>query len=181
MKAKSARSRTIAEDASQTDCDQLVRRMTEAAGYVTQSLGAGRVIGQIFAFLYFSKKSRTLDEITRSLSISKGSASMCVRQLEQWGAVDKIWVRGDRKDYYKAKERLGGVLKNAVADIAGKRIESSAGLMDAAAGELHNRQTAKSSLSADEKFILDRVKHLQEFHQKARAMWNGVIMNILLH
>ena len=33
--------------------DQIVKRMVEAAGHTTQSFGMGRVLGQIFAQLYF--------------------------------------------------------------------------------------------------------------------------------
>ena len=55
---------------------------------------------------------------------------MGVRQLEQWGAVEKVWVKGDRKDYYKARETIGRIIKNALVDLAGKRIQGSSSLLD---------------------------------------------------
>lgn len=163
------------------ECQQLLRRMVETAGYITQSLGAGRVHGQIFAHLYFSQDAHSLDDITRTLGVSKGSASMCVRQLEQWGALEKVWVQGDRKDYYRAREALGGVLRNAVADLAGKRIESSAGLLKAAATDFSTRKSSGSERTEEEQFIMERIQKLQDFHTKAQTLWNGVFMNILHH
>jgi len=63
------------------------------------------------------------------LGISKGSASIGVRQLEQWAAVEKIWVKGDRKDYYQANDAFGRIVRNAMFDLAGERMENSAGLL----------------------------------------------------
>ena len=79
--------------------DRVVDKFIEDAGNLAQSFGLGRVVGQIYAYLYFSRTSKGLHDMQQDLHISKGSASMCVRQLEQWGAVSKIWIKGDRKDY----------------------------------------------------------------------------------
>jgi DNA-binding transcriptional regulator GbsR (MarR family) len=89
----------------------ITRRFIEDAGNTTQALGVGRVIGQIFAYLYFSEESRTLDDMKGALGISKGSASMGVRQLEQWGAVQRVWVKGDRKDFYTANDYFGQIVR----------------------------------------------------------------------
>ena len=94
----------------------VVRRFIEDAGNASQSLGVGRVLGQIYAYLYFSASPRCLADLQNVLGISKGSASICVRQLEQWGAVRKIWVKGDRKDYYEANDWFGQILKNAAPE-----------------------------------------------------------------
>jgi len=103
----------------------------------------GRVVGQIFAYLYFSEPPRTLDDMKEALGISKGSASMGVRQLEQWGAVQRIWVKGDRKDYYTANDYFGQIVKNIVFDIMGKRLGALSASLDAAEGELFSCSVAK--------------------------------------
>ena len=84
------------------ELEQIRERFIETGGHITQSIGVGRVIGQVFAHIYFSPRPQTLDDLTRELHISKGAASMSVRQLEQWGAVRRVWVKGERKDYYEA-------------------------------------------------------------------------------
>ena len=101
----------------------VVQRFIEDAGRLTQSLGFGRVIGQIYAYLYFSRTPRCLADLQNALGISKGSASMGVRQLEQWSAVSKVWVKGDRKDYYAANDWFGQILKSALVDTIGKKME----------------------------------------------------------
>jgi DNA-binding transcriptional regulator GbsR (MarR family) len=114
----------------------ITRRFIEDAGNTTQALGVGRVVGQIFAYLYFSEESRTLDDMKGALGISKGSASMGVRQLEQWGAVQRVWVKGDRKDFYTANDYFGQIVRNIATDLMGKRLASLSASLDAAEGEL---------------------------------------------
>ena len=116
--------------------DPIIRRFIEDAGSTTQSLGVGRVIGQIYAYLYFSEPPRSLDDMKEELGISKGSASMGVRQLEQWGAAQRVWVKGDRKDFYTANDYFGSIIRNVMSDLMGKRLASLSQSLDAADAEL---------------------------------------------
>lgn len=161
-----------------TKQDRIVRKMVEAVGHATQSLGVGRVLGQIFAWVYFSREPQSLDSITSALGISKGSASMGVRQLEQWGALEKVWVKGDRKDYYRANDLFGRIVKNVILDLAGKRIESSSALLDTVEVELEQKR--KTGLTDDDVFVVGQIAKIREFQKKARGMWDGVLLKMLL-
>ena len=154
----------------------LVHRFIEDAGNMTQSLGVGRVIGQIYAYLYFGREPKNLAQMEEALGISKGSASTGVRQLEQWGAVRKVWVRGDRKDYYEASDWFGQIVKNAVLDTVGKKISSYAFLLEQVESEL-------ASMPGDDEegeFIRERVAALRAFQKKAQSVWSKPIIRRLL-
>jgi len=159
---------------------RIVSRMIEAAGHASQSFGLGRVVGQIFAYLYFSREARTLDHLTAALGISKGSASMCVRQLEQWGALERIWIKGDRKDYYRARDTLGQIIRNIVVDLAGKKIESSALLLRIADAELTRKKSSGRMASREAAFIQERISKISAFQEKAQGMWDGAILKMML-
>ena len=115
---------------------------------MTQSLGLGRVVGQIYAYLYFSPEPRGLADMQHTLAISKGSASMGVRQLEQWGAVRQVWVRGDRKDYYEASDWFGRIIKSAVADTIGKKLGTYSTMLDEVEAELNTHPNEVESRPA---------------------------------
>jgi len=170
----------IKQPMSQSECDRIARRMVEAMGHATQSFGVGRVLGQIFAHLYFSREPQSLDDMTAALGISKGSASMGVRQLEAWGAVEKIWVKGDRKDYYQAKDAFGRIIKNALVDLAGKKMETSAILLDEVETHLKKKGGNEGKLSEEDSFIMERVEKIQAFQKKTQEMWNSAILQMLL-
>ena len=160
----------------------LTRRFIEDAGNTTQALGVGRVVGQIFAYLYFSEEARTLDDMKEALGISKGSASMGVRQLEQWGAVQRVWVKGDRKDFYTANDYFGQIVKNVLFDIMGKRLSSLTQSLDAAEAELADSSATHNQLpiTHNPAFLRAKVKRLREFHEKVSRTWNNPIVKVML-
>ena len=166
---------------SPTD-DPITRRFIEDAGSTTQALGVGRVVGQIYAYLYFSEPPRTLDDMKEALGISKGSASMGVRQLEQWGAAQRVWVKGDRKDYYSANDYFGSIVRNIMVDMMGKRLSSMSKLLDEADAELNGATSADHHPpgSGNVRFLRSRVKRLREFQGKVQALWSNPIVKIML-
>ncbi len=166
----------------------IIRRFIEDAGNATQSLGVGRVIGQIFAYLYFSEEPRGLEDMKESLGISKGSASMGVRQLEQWGAAQRIWVKGDRKDYYIANDYFGQIVRNIATDLMGKRLAGLAQSLDEAEAKLNSSANGRTSevspqpsgLNTNHQFLKARVKRLREFQGKVNKTWSNPIVRLML-
>ena len=157
----------------------IVRRFIEDAGNTTQALGVGRVVGQIYAFLYFSEAQRGLDDMKEALGISKGSASMGVRQLEQWGAVQRVWVKGDRKDYYTANDYFGSIIRNILTDIMGKRLAALGQSLEVADDELNGGDTP-SDAGSNHHFLRDRVNRLKAFQVKVEKTWNNPIVKLML-
>ena len=155
--------------------DPVVRRFIEDAGNTSQSLGAGRVIGQIYAYLYFSQEPRCLGDMQTALGISKGSASMSVRQLEQWGAARRVWVHGDRKDYYEANDWFGKILKSILSESVGTKLGALQRSLDAAEQELQD-VSGNGELS----FVRDRVNRLRAFQTKAGKVWKNPMLQRLL-
>ena len=150
----------------------VVKACVEDAGNLAQTLGVGRVVGQIYAYLYFSESARGLADMQQDLQISKGSASMCVRQLEQWDAVRKVEKAGDRKDYYVANIWFGRVLKNVLMDQVTKRFVDR----DAFYARLQTVLAQEATKGEDCAFVQERLAHIQSFEEKARNMWNNPLV-----
>jgi len=163
----------------------VVRRFIEEAGMTTQSFGLGRVVGQIYAYLYFSAEPRGLADLQEALGISKGSASMGVRQLEAWEAVRKVWVKGDRKDYYEANAWFGRILKRVLFDAVAQKMSNYTSLLEEAHAQLNGEDEAPSTKHQGTKeneheFLKDRIAHLQKFHDKAKGAWDNPLLQRLL-
>ena len=150
----------------------VVRRFIEDAGNLTQALGFGRVMGQIYAMLYFSAEPRSLDDLTKDLAISKGSASMCVRQLEALSAVQRVWVKGDRKDYYQANDYFGQIIRRGLQEIMGRRVETLGQFIEEA-----DRTVTGTNGDA---FIRQRLDRLRAFQKKARKFWDNPLVKVML-
>jgi DNA-binding transcriptional regulator GbsR (MarR family) len=157
-----------------SNADKIRTRLIQDAGNLSQSLGFGRVLGQIYAFLNLSREPQNLASMQDALAISKGSASTVVRQLEQWHAVQKVWIKGDRKDYYEANDWLGQILRNAMVDTAARRLTSYSTML----GEM---ETDIAALDNGEKdFLNDRVAHLRKFQARATKLWANPLVKKLL-
>lgn len=154
----------------------IAERFITDVGNLTQSFGLGRAVGQIFAYLYFSPEPKNLTDLEEALGISRGAASAGVRQLEQWGAVRKVWVKGDRKDYYEAEEWLGKIIKNVITSEVGKKMTAYHSLVDSMEQALPEIEKQ----NGDSEFIKARIENLKKFHDKIEGTWNSRLLQTLI-
>jgi len=80
--------------------DQFVREW----GRMSSSWGINRTMAQIHALLLASGRAFSVDEIMERLHISRGNASMNLRDLMDWGIIHRYRNPGDRKDVYASHE-----------------------------------------------------------------------------
>ncbi|MCI5123118.1 MAG: MarR family transcriptional regulator, partial [Candidatus Electrothrix sp. AR5] len=91
-------------------------------GRTSQELGAGRIVGQMMVHLYLQKDAQSLDSIGEALGLSKASVSIAVRQLEQLGLVRRVWVKGDRKKYYRSVDNIGSGLQQGLLSFLRQKV-----------------------------------------------------------
>jgi HTH-type transcriptional regulator, glycine betaine synthesis regulator len=69
-------------------------------GRMSSSWGINRTMAQIHALLFVTGVPLEVNEIMDRLHISRGNASMNLRELMDWGIVRRFRRPGDRKDTY---------------------------------------------------------------------------------
>ena len=67
---------------------------------MSSSWGINRTMAQIHALLFVTGIPLEVNEIMDRLQISRGNASMNLRELMDWGVVRRFRQPGDRKDTY---------------------------------------------------------------------------------
>lgn len=72
----------------------------QAWGVLGTSWGINRTMAQIFALLMITPGKLSVEEIMEELQISRGNASMNLRALMDWNLIEKIAVKGERKEYF---------------------------------------------------------------------------------
>lgn len=75
-------------------------RFIDTWGQMGSLWGINASTARIHALLMASEENLSLDEIASRLNISRGNASMCLKDLRNWGVIRKIKLGGDRRDYY---------------------------------------------------------------------------------
>jgi len=77
-----------------------IQQFVEAWGAMGALWGINRSVARVHALLMASEDPLSLDEIAERLQISKGNASMSLRELRTFGVVRQVEVPGDRRDFY---------------------------------------------------------------------------------
>ena len=75
-------------------------------GILGSQWGINRTMAQIHALLIVAAKPLTTEEIMEQLSISRGNTNMNVRELIDWGLLQKVIVPGERKEFFTAEKDI---------------------------------------------------------------------------
>jgi len=84
----------------------------EAWGRIGGLLGFNPSTARVHALLIASAEALSLDEMAERLGISRGNASMCLKELRAWGVVQRTRRPGERREYYSSER---DVWKMAIA------------------------------------------------------------------
>jgi len=119
------------------------------------SFGLNPLMGRIVALLIISNEPQSLDDIAESLEMSKGPISQICRRLKDRSLIEKVWVPGDRKDYYKA-----------TADIFGKAYENQMEKMSKNIEIAQRYSEETSSIKNDDaRHAHARMKEMKRFYE----------------
>jgi DNA-binding transcriptional regulator GbsR (MarR family) len=110
----------------------------------------------LYAVLYLSDKPISLDEMTQRLKVSKGNVSINIRELESWGAVRSVWIKGSRKDYYEANLDVKSVILKKVKTGIQKRIGETSEMID----------DFKSIIKSQDKALTDEEKRIAKTYEE---------------
>jgi DNA-binding transcriptional regulator GbsR (MarR family) len=84
----------------QTNLERAQEQFILEWGRMSSSWGINRTMAQIHALLFVSGVPLEVNEIMDRLQISRGNASMNLRELIDWGIIRRFRQPGDRKDVY---------------------------------------------------------------------------------
>lgn len=113
-----------------TELEKIRDEFAEIAGQLSARLGLSRTVGQLYALLFLSGEPLCLDYMVERLKVSKGSVSTNIRELEKWGAVRKVWVKGSRKDFYEANPDTLKIVINRFKGGIQERLNEMSGGID---------------------------------------------------
>jgi HTH-type transcriptional regulator, glycine betaine synthesis regulator len=79
---------------------EAIDKFIESWGNMGSVWGINNSMAKVHALLIVSEGPISLDHIAKRLKISRGNASMCLKELRNWTVIRKVKIPGDRKDYY---------------------------------------------------------------------------------
>jgi DNA-binding transcriptional regulator GbsR (MarR family) len=80
--------------------------VSDVIGRLIEFWGFKRNMGRVWTVLYLSPEPLSAEDLRHALKLSSGAVSMTLGELARWGVVRKVWIQGERKDYYAAEVQL---------------------------------------------------------------------------
>ena len=152
-------------------------RLIESAGRTTQDFGMGRILGQVMAVLYLTQEAASLDDIGGELGLSKAAISIATRQLEGLGLVQRVWVKGDKRSYYKTVDNFAVALQYGILEMLRAKLRSGANDLKFAEECL---KKADGNVDKTElKFLKSQIKRAGKIRSRASKVLNNPLVKLI--
>lgn len=121
--------------------------------------GVSPVLGRIHGLLLLNGQPMTADEICDRLQISRASASVQLNAILDWGLARRLYVPGDRRQYYQADQDHWSWFRRAAIVRKGREFDPLVERM----GEALNAARAAGRNDAEMDALADRLANLHRF------------------
>jgi DNA-binding transcriptional regulator GbsR (MarR family) len=151
------------------DLAEAKQQFIQSWGVFGSNWGINRTMAQIHALLLIAPEPLNADEIMEELQISRGNANMNVRELMNWGIVDKVLKPGDRKEYFSAEKDIWKVAMRIMKERKKRELDPIIKTME----EIKDVDGGKKDVET--KAFLDTVSQIQKFAKQADGALAGLI------
>jgi HTH-type transcriptional regulator, glycine betaine synthesis regulator len=158
--------------------EQLV---AEGLGRLIEFWGFKRHMGRIWALLYLSDEPLSATELQDKLQLSAGSVSMATAELLRWGVIKKVWLHGQRRDYFSAESNFWKMISRVLREREMIEVTEAIAAMESALASLEERL-----LSPDPKEVARaqmqkaRIERLLDLARLGRRLIDGLLQTARL-
>ena len=131
--------------------------------------GINRTMAQIHALLLVSPDAICAEDVMEQLDISRGNANMNLRELIDWGLVDRIIVPGERKEFFSAEKDIWKVGRQIVKERKKRELDPMINIL----GQLGDIEGDKRDKAV--KQFTDTIQGIKRFSEQADKTLNTVI------
>jgi DNA-binding transcriptional regulator GbsR (MarR family) len=130
-------------------------------GSLATQWGINKTMAQVHALLMSTPGPLNQDDIMEQLDISRGNVNMNIRELINWGLVERIILPGERKEYFTAEKDIWKVAKQVIKERKKRELDPLIKMLD----QLQNIEGDKRDKEV--KQFLETVGGIQKFAQQA--------------
>jgi DNA-binding transcriptional regulator GbsR (MarR family) len=150
--------------------------LSDAVGRLMEFWGFKRHMGRIWTVLYLSDEPLGATELRDKLQLSAGSVSMAMNDLLRWGVVKKIWVHGQRRDYFVAESNLWKMVSRVFRERELVEIVEAISAMESAIASLESKLSARDAqVRARAETQVARIERLLELARLGRRLIEGLL------
>lgn len=145
--------------------------VSDVIGRLIEFWGFKRNMGRIWAVLYLSPEPLSAEDLRQALKLSSGAVSMTLSELARWGVVRKVWVQGERKDFYAAEVQLWRMISRVYSEREKTEIVTAIEAFEEALEEVSALRTADDPKTrARAELQYERIKQLLELARLGKRL-----------
>lgn len=124
--------------------------------------GINRTMAQIHALLLISPDALSAEEVMNKLDISRGNANMNLRELMDWGLVQKVLKPGERREFFSAEKDIWKVARQIVKERKKRELDQLIPVLKELS-EVDTRDADEKELKA----FKETIRNLRKFSEQA--------------
>ncbi|MEM7029964.1 MAG: ArsR family transcriptional regulator [Chloroflexota bacterium] len=128
--------------------------------------GINRTMAQVQALLFISERPLSAEEIMTELQISRGNVSMSLRELMNWGIVNKMHVKGERKEFFTTEKDVWELFKIVLRERKKREIDPTLDVLHELIDTLENTD------HADKDYVQQQLQSLLGFVESGTDLYD---------
>ena len=156
------------------------RIVSDSIGRLMELWGFKRNMGRVWTVLYLAGEPVTAGQLRNRLQLSSGAVSMTLNELSRWGVVRKIWVQGDRRDFYEAEANVWKMISRVMREREQTEITQAIESFEDALLALDHDAERAGPQAHRARVQRERIERLLELAKLGRSMLDALISNARL-
>jgi HTH-type transcriptional regulator, glycine betaine synthesis regulator len=150
--------------------------LSDAIGRLMEFWGFKRHMGRIWTVLYLEDEPLSAAELRDKLQLSAGSVSMALNELARWGVVKKVWVHGQRREYFAAESNLWKMVSRVLRERELVEVSEAIQAMESALTSLAEKlRAADPAVRARAETQRVRIQRLLDLALLGRRLLEGLL------
>lgn len=131
--------------------------------------GINRTMAQVHALLLVSANPLTQDDVMQQLNISRGNVNMNIRELIDWGLVERVTIPGSRKELFIAEKDIWKVTTIIARERKKRELDPMMKLMEQIS------KVEENAYDPEVKRFVETVSNIRKLGKEAEDMINLLI------
>ncbi len=150
--------------------------LSDAVGRLMEFWGFKRHMGRSWAVMYLSDEPLSANDLRDKLQLSAGSVSMCLNELMRWGVVKKVWLQGQRREYFVAEGNLWKMISRVFRERELVEVLEAINAMERALTSLDDKARSKDALIRERAATQRaRIERLLDLARLGRMLIEGML------
>jgi DNA-binding transcriptional regulator GbsR (MarR family) len=150
--------------------------VSDVVGRLIEFWGFKRNMGRLWAILYLSPDALSAEDLRQTLKLSSGAVSMTLNELLRWGVVRKVWVQGERKDFFAAEVQLWRMISRVFSEREKSEVVLAIEAFEEALVEVGKlRHASEPKVRARAELQYERIKQLLELAKLGKRLLDTLL------